>query len=32
VRLENTFVMGADGQAAALAEFPQELVLRAPGW
>jgi Xaa-Pro aminopeptidase len=32
VRLENTFVMGADGQASALAEFPQELVLRAPGW
>ncbi|MCJ7513375.1 MAG: Xaa-Pro peptidase family protein [Anaerolineales bacterium] len=32
VRLENTYVLGADGRAEALAEFPEDLVLRAPGW
>ena len=32
VRLENTYGLEADGRAEALADFPQDLVLRAPGW
>jgi len=32
VRLENTYLLGPDGGAEALADFPQDLVLRAPGW
>ncbi len=32
VRLENTYWLEADGKAEALADFPEDLVLRAPGW
>lgn len=32
VRLENTYLLGADGKAEALADFPQDVILRAPGW
>jgi Xaa-Pro aminopeptidase len=32
VRLENTYVLGPGGQGEALADFPSDLVLRAPGW
>ena len=31
-RLENTYWLGPNGRAEALAEFPEELILRAPGW